>query len=1211
MKIKPIFLVCLFFSLFSVLIYGQENESKQQVLRKIHYVPDGDGFLLKNGSRKFNRALYGSNTAFRVEAGDLPEFAMYMPGMGGNLKLGLSNGKNSKWITESQSITARYANGKMFYEIQDPILGNGKLKLEIVALKDEEGFVLKVSGIEIDKNTSLIWAFGGASGRKFSRDGDIGADPESSFYLKPENCTNNEYTIKENSFLLEYGSEINKQKTRNNKSLLGVYPKSEVHTANAEKQNSPLELFASAPEKQNLIVGKINAISKTDLFWSFHTNVNSKAKSQADLAQLFAKASQQTQELASRVKVTTPDPYINTLGSTLAIAADGIWESPAYLHGAVAWRMHLNAWRGAYAADPLGWHDRAKTHFTSYSNSQVTQPLNGPVVFDAERNLARQKEEMGTSMFSSGYISRKPDNNTIAHHYDMNLVFFDQMLRHFKWTGDTEFMKQMWPVMQRHLDWEKRNFDVDNDGLYDAYASIWASDALQYSGGGVIHSSAYNYYSNKNAATVAKALQLNGDTFSAEANKIAKATASTLWIPEKGVFAEYKDALGKQLLHETPAIWSIYHSIDSELANPFQNYQMLRYVDTQIPHIPIQVEGLDKKDLYVIGTTNWQPYTWSINNVALAEQLHTSLAYWQGGNSEKAFKMWESALVESMYLSPSPGGFEQLMYQDAIRGELYRDFADPIGMTARTLVEGLFGIQPDALAHQLTIKPGFPEKWNSASLEIPDVSFSFKREKKTDSYEIANHLSTKMNLRFIVNSSSEKINSITINGNKANYTITKNGIGNPEIIIESPFAEKYTIAIDWDAVALEEIKNPETYNPKDAFVFETKKAKIIEVYDPQKVLSSVSKTENKVAGIVNSIGDKTLFVQLQQGEMIWWEPIAVNCKPRFEVAVIEVNSNNLLLSIQNNSDKNSEGKLLFNPFGKEIAEAVSIKANSTEIITIPLQYLVTGTNNFQLQTNDSGIYPLSFISWDIPENKTLKSETVSLTSYLNAKVTDIFKQKYESPRPKTPTLQLPLQGIGNWCYPLVNPVIDDSGLRSKAKANGKITTPEGIVFETPSDENKNNIIFTSMWDNFPEKITIPLSGKASHLYLMLAGSTNPMQSRMTNGKIIVNYTDGSSDELELKNPENWWPIEQDYFVDGLAFNTNAPKPPRVYLKSGIISRTFDDFKAIKGFANNGINGGAGTVLDLPLNTSKTLKSLSIQTIANDVVIGLMSATLIR
>ncbi|MEZ0130170.1 GH116 family glycosyl hydrolase, partial [Flavobacterium sp. LBUM151] len=99
-------------------------------------------------------------------------------------------------------------------------------------------------------------------------------------------------------------------------------------------------------------------------------------------------------------------------------------------------------------------------------------------------------------MFSSGYISRSPNKNNVAHHYDMNLVFIDQMLRHFKWTGDVAFMKEMWPTIQRHLNWEKRNFDANNDGLYDAYACIWASDALQYSGGGVMHSSAYNYYAN-------------------------------------------------------------------------------------------------------------------------------------------------------------------------------------------------------------------------------------------------------------------------------------------------------------------------------------------------------------------------------------------------------------------------------------------------------------------------------------------------------------------------------------------------------------------------------------------------------------------------------------------------------------------------------------------------------------------------------------------
>jgi hypothetical protein len=127
----------------------------------------------------------------------------------------------------------------------------------------------------------------------------------------------------------------------------------------------------------------------------------------------------------------------------------------------------------------------------------------------------------------------------------------------------------------------------------------------------------------------------------------------------------------------------------------------------------------------------------------------------------------------------------------------------------------------------------------------------------------------------------------------------------------------------------------------------------------------------------------------------------------------------------------------------------------------------------------------------------------------------------------------------------------------------------------------------------------------------MAGSTNAMQSRITNGEIIIRYKDGSSDTLALKNPENWWPIEQDYIEDGFAFTTGAPKPLRVYLKTGEDTRTFDQFITIKGFSNRGIDGGAATVLQMPLNAEKELESLILKTIANDVVIGLMSITLVR
>jgi hypothetical protein len=1189
-----------------VLLTGQEK----QAVRKIHYVPDGNSFVLKNGSRKFNRALYGSNTGFRAETGDLPEFAMYMPGMGGNLKFGLINGKDSKWITEASKIDTRYVLGTMQYEIQDAILGSGKLFVNVMALKEKEGFIVKIYGENVSKKVNLIWAYGGATGKKFSRDGDIGADPESVFYLHPDYCTNNKYTLKKQSFLLEYGSETNKQKTGNNKSLMGYFPNSDVKLANPNQQKRPLELYSSNPQNLHLITGK-NTISKNELFWLFTSEDLKSDVSQKGLSQLYDKSVQETHLLANRVKVTTPDPYINTLGSALSIAADGIWESPAYLHGAIAWRMFLNAWRGAYTADPLGWHDRAKTHFTSYSNSQVTAPENGPIVLDTLLNFARQKEVLGTSMFSSGYISRNPNRNTVAHHYDMNLVFFDQMLRHFKWTGDTSFMKEMWPTIQRHLNWEKRNFDPDNDGLYDAYATIWASDALQYSGGGVIHSSAYNFYANKTVAEVAKKIQQDENPFIKEADKILKASKDQLWIPKKGIFAEFKDALGNRLVHDVPGVWSIYHTIDSELSNPFENYQMLSYVNNQIPHIPISAEGLDKTDLYTISTTNWQPYTWSINNVALAEQLHTSLAFWQGGQSEKAFKMWESALVESMYLGASPGGFQQLMYQDAIRGELYRDFADPIGMASRTLVEGLFGIQPDALEGVLTIQPGFPAKWNQAALDIPDVSIAFKRENKTDSYLIKNQFAAKMNLKLIVNAPFDGIQDIIVNGKSVTWKNISESIGVPKIAIEVPYNTAYDVKINWEGDILEHIKPVTSLTAGESFSITTAKAEIVSVYDPQSVLSEVSKTNKSYQAIAYGNKFKTFFIQLKQGDLVWWQPVDVDLKPKIESEIVQLKNNSVEIALKNNSENKIEGNVVFEASAKDTQQKIILNGNQKETLVIPFEKLVPGTNKFSVKADSNTIKEVTFTSWDIPFNNSKKQETVLLSSFFNSKVTDVFNEKYLSPRPQTVTLQLPTNGIGNWCYPNVSVKLDDSGLRQKAKLTGEITTPEGIVFKTPSDEHSKNIVFTSQWDNFPKSVNIPLKGKASHIYFMVAGTTNPMQSRIVNGEIEVNYTDGTSEILQLKNPENWWPIEQDYFVDGLAFTTDAPKPPRVYLKSGEVSRTFKDFTSIKGFSNFGIDGGAGTILDLPLDENKILKSLTVKTIANDVVIGLMSATLIR
>jgi len=271
MKIEKLLvqiLICAFF-LCAMATFGQEKNRVDQV-RKMHYAPEGNSFVLKNGTRKFNRTLYKTNTGFRGVTGGLPEFALYMPKMGETFKLRIQKRENSKWITEDKTIDTRYTLGIMHYKIQDPILGNGELLLKVIAVKNTEGFALKVTGNNIPKDVSMIWALGGASDKKFSRDGNIGTDRESVFYLQPSYFINNKYALQKNSFLLEYGSETNKQKTGNNRSLTGFHPKSEIHLANATEQNLPLELYRS-PNSLTVTNGKINSIPKSGLFWMLET----------------------------------------------------------------------------------------------------------------------------------------------------------------------------------------------------------------------------------------------------------------------------------------------------------------------------------------------------------------------------------------------------------------------------------------------------------------------------------------------------------------------------------------------------------------------------------------------------------------------------------------------------------------------------------------------------------------------------------------------------------------------------------------------------------------------------------------------------------------------------------------------------------------------------------------------------------------------------
>jgi hypothetical protein len=395
-------------------------QDKLSIERPLRYKPEGTDFVIVNGNKRFNRALYGTGTAFRVEAGDLPEFLLYMPRKGGNLKLGIATAEGDKWLIEADHIEAIYRPGTMLYEIKDPLLGEGQLNLQVLAMAGVEGMLLSLETTPETTPFELIWTYGGASGHRPARDGDIGADPEEGFYLHPKHAKGNVFEVQESTFLLGFESDKNKVNTSEENTasvkdkgyqIYGISaPGTSLKIGDANQQRSPKALLASEKSALPLVVGRKQIEGNQKIYFGLQNNLTAKPISYQQLPDAFTKADEQRKKTASHVKIETPDPYLNTLGGALSIAADAIWDGKSYMHGAIAWRMPLNGWRGAYVADALGWHDRARTHFRGYSEAQVLSPDAGPVVPDPEKNLARQKEEIGISLYTEGYISRNPSS---------------------------------------------------------------------------------------------------------------------------------------------------------------------------------------------------------------------------------------------------------------------------------------------------------------------------------------------------------------------------------------------------------------------------------------------------------------------------------------------------------------------------------------------------------------------------------------------------------------------------------------------------------------------------------------------------------------------------------------------------------------------------------------------------------------------------------
>jgi hypothetical protein len=125
--------------------------------------------------------------------------------------------------------------------------------------------------------------------------------------------------------------------------------------------------------------------------------------------------------------------------------------------------------------------------------------------------------------------------------------------------------------------------------------------------------------------------------------------------------------------------------------------------------------------------------------------------------------------------------------------------------------------------------------------------------------------------------------------------------------------------------------------------------------------------------------------------------------------------------------------------------------------------------------------------------------------------------------------------------------------------------------------------FTSLYDQFPSRIEIPLERRGRRVAVLLAASTNPAQSRIENGRITVRMKDGALRSLALTNPET--------IDDWLSNGTGVP-----YVLGGRVQA---------------LGSGTHALLhEIDLGGEADIESLALETFSNEVLIGLLGISLL-
>jgi hypothetical protein len=521
-------------------------------------------------------------------------------------------------------------------------------------------------------------------------------------------------------------------------------------------------------------------------------------------------------------------------------------------------------------------------------------------------------------------------------------------------------------------------------------------------------------------------------------------------------------------------------------------------------------------------TSNWVPGHWSVREWFGGDNFSIALGYFLSGQGDDGWSVLQGTMLESMYGDihdprtkkpfavnfKSPGGLS--------KSKAAIDFNDVITMFARSVVEGLFGFNPDYPNGVVRLTPGFPSDWDRASIQTPDFSLKHLREGDEDRYDVELTRPARLTLRLPVRA--EKVTEVTVNG-RSFPVVLEPWDGCAMFRVETPTLAKAEVRISLNGRRTRVKPISLAANLGETIEVTSPHGAIEALHDPQACLAESTVEAGKIrARIAGTPGKRLLFARVG-GAVPFHQPV------RLEV-----------------TDKAGEA------------------------------------------------FKASRILREAPADA--KWAPVSMAGQFNGAIQGIFQQEYRSPRPKTISARIAYDGYRAWTFPFWRfpaPTPGLDRLPDLRNRQGLLETPQRAVFAMP-DESRN-IAFTSLWDNWPAAVTVPVNRRGKAVWLLVCGSSNPMQGGIANAVLKFRYADGTEEQLELVHPDNFWSLtrfgksDYDYELDGFPL----PKAPPARVQLGADCRAM--------------------VYGWRLPPGGILKEVTLETLSQEVVIGLMGVSI--